>query len=273
MAVQRYISTSFWDDPWVQTLDKNEKLLYLYLMTNTLTNIAGVYEITYRRIAYDTGYTEEEIINALHRFEEDKKAYHYNNIMILPSWPRHQKWKSKVKIRDGIISILQDLKPEMLEFLQEVNYQFDFTLISSVVISSKMRRSVSGTTQKKIYAKYDNQCAECGADEDLNLHHIIPIKDGGDNSEGNLILLCAGCHQKKHSPDTIYGQEPQSRYQPSYTDTDTDTNADPNPDRDGDSDSDKKREGYAQVIHRLSTIKKATQKAKEPDFIDDSIPI
>lgn len=24
---QRYISTSFWDDPWVQTLDPSEKFL------------------------------------------------------------------------------------------------------------------------------------------------------------------------------------------------------------------------------------------------------
>lgn len=273
MAVQRYISTGFWDDPWVQTLDKDEKLLYLYFMTNPLTNIAGVYEITHRRVTYDTGFSEQEITKALERFEIDKKAYHFKNIIVLPSWPRHQKWRSKVKIRDGIVSILQELKPEMLEFLEEIGYQFDLTLINSVVISSKMRRSVSGTTQKKIYKKFNNQCAECGADEDLNLHHVIPIKDGGDNSEGNLILLCAVCHQKKHSPDTIYGQEPQSRYQPSYTDTDTDTNTDPNPDRDGDSDSDKMVGGYAQVIHKLSTIKKATQKAKEPDFIDDSIPI
>jgi len=46
MSTQRYISTSFWDDPWITSLDPSEKLLYLYLMTNTSTNISGVYKLS-----------------------------------------------------------------------------------------------------------------------------------------------------------------------------------------------------------------------------------
>ena len=56
MSTQRYISTSFWDDEWIQTLDPSEKLLYLYFMTNPLTNIAGVYKVTERRVSFDTGF-------------------------------------------------------------------------------------------------------------------------------------------------------------------------------------------------------------------------
>ena len=43
--MKRYISTTFWDDEWVQSLDFTEKGLYLYLLTNSLTNIAGVYKL------------------------------------------------------------------------------------------------------------------------------------------------------------------------------------------------------------------------------------
>ena len=74
MATQRYISTSFWDDEWIQELDPSEKLLYLYLMTNPLTNIAGVYKLSIRRISFDTGFTEDIVKNILERFEKDKKV-------------------------------------------------------------------------------------------------------------------------------------------------------------------------------------------------------
>ena len=39
----RYIKTKFWDDSYIIELNPHEKLLFLYLITNPLTNIAGVY--------------------------------------------------------------------------------------------------------------------------------------------------------------------------------------------------------------------------------------
>jgi len=46
MAKNRYINTKFWDDPFIAELSIKEKLLYLYLITNPLTNAAGIYEIS-----------------------------------------------------------------------------------------------------------------------------------------------------------------------------------------------------------------------------------
>jgi 5-methylcytosine-specific restriction endonuclease McrA len=33
----------------------------------------------------------------------------------------------------------------------------------------------------------------------LHVHHIIPIKMGGNNTLDNLITLCEDCHKKEHS--------------------------------------------------------------------------
>jgi 5-methylcytosine-specific restriction endonuclease McrA len=32
----------------------------------------------------------------------------------------------------------------------------------------------------------------------LEVHHIVPIKDGGTDEQANLILLCAECHSEAH---------------------------------------------------------------------------
>ena len=40
---QRYINTKFWDDNYVIQLDPSEKLMFIYFITNPLTNICGIY--------------------------------------------------------------------------------------------------------------------------------------------------------------------------------------------------------------------------------------
>lgn len=127
MAAQRYISTSFWDDAWIQGLPPEEKLIYMYLLTNALTNIAGVYEITLRRIAFDTGYPLDRVYKALNLFERDGKAYFFNESwIILTNWPKHQKVSERSKIRDGIDAILKALPDEVWSYLNSVKYEYQF---------------------------------------------------------------------------------------------------------------------------------------------------
>jgi hypothetical protein len=51
---QRIVNDEFWTDPYIEDLDPSEKLIFLYLITNPLCNIAGAYEIRLKRIAYET---------------------------------------------------------------------------------------------------------------------------------------------------------------------------------------------------------------------------
>ena len=124
MATQRYISTSFWDDEWIQTLEPLEKFLYLYLMTNSLTNIAGVYKITIRRICFDTGLNTSTIEQILSKFQKAGKAFLYEEYMILPSWPQHQKAEERSKIKLGIDAILKVLPIEIVNYMVSIGYRY-----------------------------------------------------------------------------------------------------------------------------------------------------
>lgn len=124
MATQRYISTSFWDDEWIQTLDPSEKLLYLYLMTNPLTNIAGVYKITIRRMCFDTGFNADTVGHILGKFEKAKKAYLHGEYIVLPSWPQHQKADDRSKIKKGIDAIIKSLPANIVEYMVLIGYRY-----------------------------------------------------------------------------------------------------------------------------------------------------
>lgn len=120
--MKRYVSTSFWDDEWVQTLNLVEKGVYLYLLTNPLTNIAGVYKLSPRRIVFDTGLEENEMEKIMDKFEKAGKAYRHGEFVIIPSWPSHQAINTNVD--KGIRRILKTLSYEVISFLVEVGYRY-----------------------------------------------------------------------------------------------------------------------------------------------------
>jgi hypothetical protein len=117
----RSVDTHFWDDSYIVSLDPSEKLLFLYLLTNPLTNLAGVYEITVRRIVLDTGYNEETVLKILGRFERDEKVYYQNNYIMFINFQKRQRLNSKMlKNIEGIVeSLPKDVKTKYLRLCEE----------------------------------------------------------------------------------------------------------------------------------------------------------
>jgi len=50
----------------------------------------------------------------------------------------------------------------------------------------------------------DRKCQVCGATDNLQAHHIIPVSVGGSGNPSNGIALCPRCHAEKH-PDVPAG--------------------------------------------------------------------
>jgi hypothetical protein len=68
MAIFRKIHVQFWSDAFIQTLTPEKKFFFLYLLTNERTRQCGIYEITFRQISFDTGYTIDTIEKLLDFF-------------------------------------------------------------------------------------------------------------------------------------------------------------------------------------------------------------
>lgn len=97
MAKQRYINTKFWDDNFIIDLDPIEKLLFLYVLTNPLTNISGIYEISLRRISFDTGIDSEMVLKMLSRFENSQKMKYSDGWIALKNFVKHQSLNPKIE--------------------------------------------------------------------------------------------------------------------------------------------------------------------------------
>lgn len=96
MAKLRSVNTHFWDDTYVVNLDPIEKLLFLYFLTNPLANISGAYEISLRRIAFDTGIDSEMILKILARFEQSDKMIYRDGWVFIVNFIKNQSLNPKI---------------------------------------------------------------------------------------------------------------------------------------------------------------------------------
>jgi hypothetical protein len=115
MSRQRYINTKFWDDSYIVNLDPIEKLLFIYFLTNPLTTIAGAYEISVRRIGFDTGIDKDMVLKIIERFTKDNKIIYKDGWLFIINFVKHQAVNEK--IQKGIESCLKDIPQYLIDTL------------------------------------------------------------------------------------------------------------------------------------------------------------
>lgn len=112
----RSVDTAFWSDPYVETLDPSEKLLFLYLLTNPLTTLSGIYEISVRRIGNETGLDRDVVQNLLKRLEDAGKVFYFENYIILPNYQTHQNYNAGME--KNVITQMAKLPKDVLKFYE-----------------------------------------------------------------------------------------------------------------------------------------------------------
>jgi len=146
MSKKRYIDTHFWNDTWVaDTLTRDERHFFLYLLTNDKTNVAGVYEMSLKAIAFEADFTRQEIMQMLHKMQS--RVRYVEGWIVMRNGINNQNYKNE-KIRRGIELVLEDCPPEALQY---IDFPLDFK--KPVVISNSQPRLMdeSSMTHGSIY--------------------------------------------------------------------------------------------------------------------------
>lgn len=82
------INTKFWSDNFIVNLEPIERYLYLYLLTNEHTNIAGVYELPEKTIIYESDLTKDVLIKSLKKL--DGKIFYIDGWVYIKNFAKHQ---------------------------------------------------------------------------------------------------------------------------------------------------------------------------------------
>lgn len=194
MAIYRAIQTSFWTDAKVaDTFSPDEKLMYLYLLTNPRTNLCGCYELSIRRAAFEIGLKKEQVEKLLEALKE-KRVVAYDagtGEVLIVNWHRYN-WTLSPKFRKPLISEIKTVKHEPFrKYLEELlnrysddtvsipyTYPMDTTVLfcSDSVLLCSDTVSVSDTVTDKP-SNNDTKCASM-ADDFEELWKLYPRKQG-----------------------------------------------------------------------------------------------
>ena len=55
------------------------------------------------------------------------------------------------------------------------------------------------------------RCTECGKAGRLEVHHLVALRDGGNNDLANLAPVCIACHKAIHRRPTVPEQDAWGR--------------------------------------------------------------
>ena len=126
MAKQRRVNTAFWDDPYIETLTKDEKYLFLFFLTNPHTNIAGIYEISVKKIAFYTGLTESNITKTINKFIKDDKILYIESYIFILNHIKHQMLSEKIVT--GIKNIVESLPFDVSDCFSITKHRVSYSI-------------------------------------------------------------------------------------------------------------------------------------------------
>lgn len=121
----RSVSTNIWSDPWFETLNPGEKLLWLWLITNSATNMLGIYETSVQRACFETGLKQTEVEKSLKTFAGVGKAHVIGSYIYMVNHAKNNSLNSNM--RKSAETAFDKLPPYVKNWLQEKkeiqNYQ------------------------------------------------------------------------------------------------------------------------------------------------------
>lgn len=123
MAEFRTIKMSFWSDPFIESLDDKSKLLYIYMITCSHTSNLGILDVTARKIAYETGLSEEDVKAGMDLLREEGKIITDGTAILMLNFINNQT-SGAPKVILGLRKLFEKLDSRMFRKALLAKYPF-----------------------------------------------------------------------------------------------------------------------------------------------------
>lgn len=118
MGKFRMIQIQFWEDDKVsEEMTPEDKYFFLYLLTNPKTTSIGIYPLTKKRMAFETGYSVESIHALMERFEKQYQLIRYNpqtKEVAIKNWGKYNFKRGGKPVLDCVKGELSRVKDQSL---------------------------------------------------------------------------------------------------------------------------------------------------------------
>jgi 5-methylcytosine-specific restriction endonuclease McrA len=115
----------------------------------------------------------------------------------------YNKWKFLIKLS---VRLNKNYKSVEI-FRRKFKVLEDFVVVGLKYNGKNVRRRTSGFAKEFIEKNKDARCLYCDAQLTLNnatADHIIPISEGGNNCQVNLVVCCKDCNNERGNLDFKY---------------------------------------------------------------------
>jgi hypothetical protein len=118
MSKYQTLNSEFWSDDYSANLDPIEKLLFIYLLTNSHSNIAGAYQLPIKTMAVETGIDRDMVAKIIGRFVADKKLLFQNGWIAVRNKYKYNNLENP-KIKVGVDFILKSCPSFVIDFIEQ----------------------------------------------------------------------------------------------------------------------------------------------------------
>lgn len=134
MAKYRAVQTIFWNDSKViEDMTPDDKLFYLYLLTNPSTKQIGIYQITRKQMSFELGFSIEVINTLINRFENNLNLIKYDENtreICIKNWGKYNLNNGGKPVEDCIRKELKEIKN--VDFIKIIYKKIENEKIKSI---------------------------------------------------------------------------------------------------------------------------------------------
>ncbi|HEX9061743.1 MAG TPA: hypothetical protein VF941_16310 [Clostridia bacterium] len=133
----RIMHTKIWDDNFFSELDATNKLLFIYFLTNEHANLCGIYELTDKRILFETGVTSKQLQESKELFSEADKILFKDGWIKLVNSEKYNNYTSSEKTSKAYLKELELVPDSISEYFNSNRYPIDTLSESLDTVSGK----------------------------------------------------------------------------------------------------------------------------------------
>lgn len=142
----RIFYTKFWSDPYIHSLNHKERNAFIYLFTNELIGLSGVYELPDYRAVADLSVTEREWEEIKVKFMRDRKFAFYKGFVKARNYDRYQQFTGEKNepAKEKEISLIEKSILKALDDTLSIGYQQSLDTPSNQYTVINNKKSVGG---------------------------------------------------------------------------------------------------------------------------------